>query len=235
MPAKLGNGCFNGRRRIRARKHVGPAVVTVTVTAGVAVQVQIVGLVDVPIAVVVDAVVADLFQIGVYVSAGVVAVSFALGEAIPVEVFLGDAVAVVVDAVALLDGARGAIGIAVVTVSGADRVAIPVLVDLGVEEDAVAVGVQPVALVLAGAGVHGAVLVVAVARKLDVARGCEAGLGADVPGANAVAVFVVEEQACVRHVGIGVVDQSVAVVVNAVAALDGAGIDACVDVVAVAV
>ena len=165
------------------------------------------------------------------------------------------AVAVVVLRVAVLGGARVGAGVVVVAVGAvahvpaggaagavraagvAEAVAVAVLVEGRLDplvDVAVAVVVDLVAG-LRGAGVHGAVAVVAVAGVRDVAAGLAAGHGPARAVALAVAVLVDVERRTRGgvHGAVVVVDVAIAVVVDAVAHLGSRGVDGAVAIVAV--
>ena len=202
--------------RRRERVHVGVRVVAVIVEGarhpvgtaqGEPVPVEVVELVDEPVAVVVDPV-ADLEHERAHERVGVVAVLAVAGRvAVQVHPLGGGAVAVVVAGVgAGLGQVRRDGGIGVVAV-GAGQAPVAVAVDLADEQGSVAVRVPAVAQ-LDRAGVD--------------ARVPLAAVGAD---RGAVAIEVDE---------LGQEDDAVAVRVHAVAQLGGAEVDRRVIVVAVA-
>ncbi len=187
------------------------------VAIAVVIHISVVGrgdsLVDVAVAVIVH-LVADLLGVGVNEAIGVVAVVTAVdvsrGRLTGVDLIVLVTVAVVV-------------GIGV-PAAGVHQVAV-VVVDL-----AVAVVVVAVAD-LVGTGVDELIAIVAVGAVFDVAGGLVAGIQRVADASVAVTVAV-----CVPGGGVGgiiFIGQTVAVVVDAVAVLVGAGVDGGVGVVAV--
>ena len=88
---------------------------------------------------------------------------------------------------------------------------------VGAVEEGVAVVVEAVGADLGGAGVDGDTGVVAVGRGGDIAGGCSARSGRDGAAAGAIAVAVTVPGGCADH---ALVDAAVAVVVEAIAALE---------------
>ena len=169
-------------------------------------------LIGQPVAVIVGAVRTELLGAGVGRGGGVVAVGV-----------VGDM------ACGRLAGVGGGIGVAeaVAVVVGVEGACVRGVALVGLS---VAVVVDAIAQ-LGGAGVDGAVGVVAVGVVGDIACGQRAGIGRGRGVTEAVAVVVGVEGA--RVCGVVLVGLSVAVVVDVVAQLGGAGVDCAVGVVAV--